>query len=300
MQKEDQTKFDELYQKHLLALELQGMRERTIDSYSRAVRRIANFYDRCPDNLTPEELKNYFSNLLKTHSWSTIKCDRCGLEFFWTHVLDKNWDWIKIVKPPQVKSLPDILTVKEVELLLNTVRKLRFKVFLFTVYSMGLRLGECLNLAVSDIDSKMMRVHIRNGKGGKDRYVTLPESTLRSLRIYWRTHQNPNLLFPNLNGNPETIKKSESPMDRGSAQEAMQAALKDAKIWKKVSIHSLRHSFATHLVENGVQLRLIQEHLGHVSPETTAIYTRLTEPSFQNQTQAINKLIGGIRISFKE
>jgi site-specific recombinase XerD len=145
-----------------------------------------------------------------------------------------------------------------------------------------------------------MQIHIRDGKGGKDRYVTLPQATLEALRFFWKTHKNPTLLFPNQKGTPEIIRAADTPMDREGAQQAMKAALKDCRIRKKVSIHSLRHSFAAHLVEKGVQLRLIQNLLGHSSPQTPAIYTRLTPPSFQNQSEAINKLMGEMKIRWSE
>ncbi|MBF0548890.1 MAG: site-specific integrase [Candidatus Riflebacteria bacterium] len=300
MNPQDQKQFQALYQKQLQALTLQGLRKKTIASYSRAVRRISQHFDRCPINLTQDDLKEYFANLVKTRSWSIVKIDRCGLQFFWKHILEKEWDWVKIVKPPVFRRLPDVLTVKETELLLNTVRKLCYKVFLFTVYSMGLRLGEGLKLEVGDIDSQKMRVHIREAKGGKDRFVPLPETTLKVLRLYWLKHRNSKLLFPTIQGTAETIKNSTKHMHEGGAQEAMQAALQECKIQKRVTVHSLRHSFATHLVEAGVQLRLIQEHLGHVSPETTAVYTKLTEVSYQNGNSAINSIMRQIRINWDE
>jgi len=300
MKTREKKKLETLYQKHLMMLENHGMRPTTIDSYCRAVRRVAQAFDSCPDSLTPDQMKTYFNNLTKSHSWSTVKCDLSGLKFFWEYTLEKDWDWVTIVKPPQAKKLPDVLTIGEVQTLLNTVRKIRYRVFLFATYSMGLRLGETLNLRVADIDSKTMRVHIRDGKGGKDRFVTLPQTTLKALRAFWKTHQNPTMIFPNQNGTPETVRTATSPMDREGAQQAMKAAVKDCGIKKKVSVHSLRHSFATHLVEKGVQLRLIQDLLGHSNPQTTAIYTRLTPPSFQNQSDAINELMGEIKISWSE
>jgi len=174
MKAREQKKFETLYRKHLMMLENHGMRPATIDSYSRAVRRISQTFDSCPDSLTPDQLKEYFNKLSKSHSWSTLKCDLSGLKFFWEYTQEKDWDWVAIVKPPQVKTLPDVLTIGEVETLLNTVRKMRYQVFLFTTYSMGLRLGETLKLRVADIDSKTMRVHIRDGKGEKTASCRFP------------------------------------------------------------------------------------------------------------------------------
>jgi len=173
MNQSQQKRFNFLYQSHLKALKRQGKAKATIDAYARAVRRIAEYFDCCPDKLTAADLKDYFSSLVQSHSWSTVKLDRNGLQFFYKHTLNKQWDWIDIVKPPQVRSLPDILTPEEVALLINSTRELRYQVYILTTYSMGLRLGEALNLKVGDIDSKLNRVHIRNGKGRKGRFLLL-------------------------------------------------------------------------------------------------------------------------------
>src|SRR3989339_2086619 len=154
MNSAETNRFNELYQRHLLLLKLQGKSQKTIDSYSRAVRRIREHFDCCPDQLTVEQREQYFSDLVKSHSWSTVKIDRNGLQFFWKHVLKKDWQWLNIVKAPKIRSLPDILTVKEVEKLIGATRKLRYRVFLLATYSMGLRLSETLALQVGDIDSQ--------------------------------------------------------------------------------------------------------------------------------------------------
>ena len=200
----DQQKLDKLYQSMQRALKRQGMSFKTIDSYSRALTRLAKHFDRCPDNLSKQDLKDYFDHLVSIRSWSIVKVDRCGLQFFWKHVLNRKWKWVDIIKPPIVRTIPDVLTVKETENVINSVKKLRYRIFLFSLYSMGMRLGECLSLKVSDIDSQKMQVHIRNGKGRKDRLVPLPQATLKALRVYWKTHQNPGMIFPNVNGNAET------------------------------------------------------------------------------------------------
>ncbi len=166
--------FCDLYQELLQALRLQGKADATIDLYSRAVRRVAGFFPKPVQHLSPADLKTYFTSLIETHSWSTVKVDRCGLQFFWEHVLHQTWEWVKIVKPPRATRLPDILTIAEVQTILNILRKPRYRAYFFTLYSMGLRLSEALHLGVADIDSKKMQVHIRNGKGGKDRFVPLP------------------------------------------------------------------------------------------------------------------------------
>ena len=192
----EQARFNILYERLLQALKLQGMQPKTIAAYSRAVRRVADFFDCCPDHLIADDLKGYFASLLKSHSWSTIKLDRNGLQFFYRHVLDKQWEWVTIIKPPTTRRLPDILSREETFQVINQVHKRRYRVFLMTLYSMGLRLGEGLKLEVGDIDSPHQRVHIRHAKGGKDRYVPIPLTTLAVLRRWWTEHRHPRLLFP--------------------------------------------------------------------------------------------------------
>lgn len=191
MNKAQQKRFDSLYRKHVSALRRQGKADSTIDLYSRAIRRVSEFFDCSPDTLTQEQLEGYFDSLVKTHSWSTIKVERNGLQFFYQHVLKREWQWVDIVKPPQVNTLPDVLTLKEIERLINGTRELRYQTFILVCFSMGLRLGETLSLQVGDLDSGRMKVHIRQAKGKKDRYVTQPQLTLQALRRYWVTHRHP-------------------------------------------------------------------------------------------------------------
>lgn len=196
MKKDETNRFDELYQRHLRMLKLQGKSQKTIDAYARAVRRISERFDCCPDQLTLEQREQYFSDLVKSHSWSTVKIDRNGLQFFWKHVLKQDWQWVNIVKAPKVRSLPDILTVTEIEQMIGATPKLRYRVFLLATHSMGLRLAETLALQVGDIDGDRKRVHIRRGKGHKDRFVPLPDLTYQALRALWCKHRNPCWLFP--------------------------------------------------------------------------------------------------------
>ena len=151
----------ELYQRHVKLLRLQGKAKKTVDSYSRAIRRVSEHFDCCPDELTPEQLQDYFATLVETHSWSTVKIDRLGLQFYWRHILKKDWQWIDIVKPPKVKSIPDRRSSSEIERLIGATRKLRYRVFLLVYCSMGLRLEEALSLQVSDIDAERHLVTLK-------------------------------------------------------------------------------------------------------------------------------------------
>jgi len=233
MNQAETNRFNELYQRHLRLLKLQGKSQKTIDAYARAVRRIREHFDCCPDQLTLEQREKYFAALVQSHSWSTVKVDRNGLQFFWKHVLKADWQWVNIVKAPEVRSLPDILTVAEVDQLIGAACKLRYQVFLLTTYSMGLRLSETLNLQVGDIDGQRKLVHIRRGKGHKDRFVPLPDLTYQALRALWCNHRNPCWLFPNAVGSAERIRSATAHMDRGGAQAAMKAVVKQCGIKKK-------------------------------------------------------------------
>jgi integrase len=233
METDEQNRFDTLYKRHLRSLKLQGKSDSTIDLYARAVRRIAQHFDCCPDRLTTEQLEEYFAELVESHSWSIVKVDRNGLQFFWKHVLKLDWSWVNIIKPPEIHSLPDILTTTEIERLIGATRKLRYRVFLLTTYSMGLRLGETLALEVGDIDGERKQVHIRRGKGHKDRLVPLPDLTYEALRALWRKHCHPRLLFPNPVGSPERIRNATTPMNRAGTQAAMKAVVEQCGIKKK-------------------------------------------------------------------
>ncbi|OEE50348.1 site-specific integrase [Vibrio splendidus] len=292
MKPADLKRYNALYEQHLTNLKLQGKRPATIDAYSRAVRRITAHFDRVPDTLTTSDLKQFFASLIQTHSWSTIKLDRNGLQFFYRYTLGKQWEWLNIVKPPQVKRLPDILTPQQVSSLITHTRQVRYQVFFLTLYSMGLRLGEGLNLRVHDIDSQTMRVHIREGKGGKDRMVPLPMRTLSALRAHWLTHKHPQLLFPGLG------QGCDAPMDRGGIQKTMKLVLKECGIQKHASPHSLRHCFATHLLEQGLDLRSLQTLLGHASLNTTARYTRMTQIKQRDAAIAINQLTDALDLKW--
>ena len=291
-----QKRFNSLYQQHISALRRQGKVEQTINAYSRAVRRISEFFDQCPDKLTQQQLKDYFSALVTSHSWSTVKVDRNGLQFFYKQVLDKRWVWVDIVKPPQQKVLPAILTLKEIERIINGTRELRYQTFLLTAYSMGLRLGEVLTLQVGDMDAGHMKVHIRQGKGRKDRRVTLPQRTLEALRAYWATHRHPSLLFP---AGKTAILRHEAAqvMDRGGLQRSFKVIARSCGINKRVTIHTLRHCYGAHLVETGLNLRAIQQEMGHECPKTTALYTQLTDVTQHNTGKLINRLIDRLQLT---
>lgn len=292
-------KFNEYYHKHLQYLKLAGLRPKTTEAYSRAIRRIGNYFDCRIDTLSNDQLLDYFNDLLDSHSWSAVKLDLYGLKFFYSRVLKKTWEDIPLIKPPKVSRIPDILSVEQLHQLVAATAKLSYRVFFFTAYSMGLRLGEGIALEVGDIDTNTMRVHIRNAKGNKDRLVPLPEKTLHILRNFWAVHQHPRFLFPNRKRGLKNAHLLETPLDRGGIQTAMKAVVKQLGI-KKNSCHSLRHSYATHLLEAGVDLVELQQILGHVSILTTSRYTHLTTVTNNNARQAVNSLTDTFDIIWEE
>jgi integrase len=188
MHAHEKSRFDSLYQIHLTALKLRGHADKTIEAYARAVRRLAERLDRCPTDVSRQELHDHFASLLETHAWATIKLDRNGIRFFFEEVLDKALPWIDLIKAPKTQRLPDILTQQEIARITRATRRFDFKCFWFVTYSLGLRLGETLNLEVGDIDAERQRVHVRLGKGAKDRFVILPAMTLAVLRKLWASH----------------------------------------------------------------------------------------------------------------
>jgi site-specific recombinase XerD len=225
--------FKQDYQSHLKHLHLKGLQPKTIDAYARAIRRIGGFFEHQLHDLTEQQLMDYFSDRLSTHSWSAVKLDLYGLKFFYQHVLHKHWETVDLIKPPKAIRLPDIVTLEEAARLFQATHKLSYKVFYFTVYSLGLRLGEGLRLEVGDIDATRQRVHIRDAKGNKDRLVPLPDSTLAVLRRFWSVHRNPVLLFPNRKSGLKGSGYATTPLDRGGVQITMRKVVAACGIKKR-------------------------------------------------------------------
>lgn len=293
MNKREQAKFEKLYHNFQQALKLQGYSDSTIDCYCRGIRRVAEYFDQCPDKrLSKDDLKRYFADLLDTHSWSTVKHDLNALKHHWRLILEEEWDWVLIVKPPKSHTLPDILTPNEITAVLSEVKQLRYAVLFYTLYTLGLRLGEGLSIRVGDIDGKLNRVHLRNAKGRKDRFAKLPRDTYHLLREFWATHRHPTFIFPSTQKNHQDV-----PMDRGAAQRAIKLAVKAAGIHKHITAHSLRHCYATHLMELGLNLRAVQDLLGHQDPRTTALYTQLSEVVQQDTHVIINQLASKVSLN---
>lgn len=277
-------------------LQLRGKSERTIEMYVRAVRQLAEHYQKSPAQISEEELRQYFLYNKNIRKWSRTASTiaLCGIKFFYTHTLKRPWTTLHFVRPEKEKKLPVVLSLSEVHNILGQVRQYRHQACLFTIYSLGLRLSEGTHLQVSDIDAARMFVHIHRGKGNKDRYIPLPERTLRLLRHFWTTHRNPVWLFPSPGRGGRGMPVAEKPIPLTSIQGAFKEAVVRSGVVKKVSVHHLRHSYATHLLEAGVDLRYVQEYLGHDDPKTTMIYTQLINRSLPDPVNLINAVMNSL------
>jgi integrase/recombinase XerD len=282
-----------LRQRMMEDLQLRGLSAKTQDAYLRAVRQLAEHYRKSPDLITEEELRQYLLYLTneKHASPSAFRIALCGLKFFYERTLHREWATLDLARPVREKKLPVVLSVAEVRQILGCLRRPHYRVCLTTIYSCGLRLQEGVHLQVSDIDSERKMLHVRQGKGNKDRYVPLPDNTLKMLRDHWSTHRHPVWLFPAPTRAGVPPSSATQPMDASGVQRAFKAALQESGVPKDASVHTLRHSYATHLLEAGVNLRLIQVYLGHSSFQTTALYTHLTREAEAIATDAINRVM---------
>jgi len=286
-----------LQKKMIEDMQLRGYAERTQTSYSRAVRQLENYWHVPAEEVGEQQVRGYFLYCKNDAGWSasTMRIAYSGIKFFYTTTLPMDWETIKLMKIKRLSVPPTVLSIDEVRLILKTAQTPQAKAFLATVYSCGLRLSEALNLEVADIDKERMTIRVRKGKGGKDRDVPLPESTYGMLREYWLTHKNERLVFPALGRKHNGGRTAQQPMARSSVQGALRRILKQLpKIRKHATIHTLRHSYATHLIEAGVNLRIVQQYLGHASLVNTMIYLHVSDLGNDDAAGRINRLMGGI------
>jgi integrase/recombinase XerD len=286
-----------LRQRMIEDMQLRGFSPRTQESYVTAVRQLATHFHTSPDRLTEEDLRQYFLYLAneKKVARATATIALCGIKFLYEHTLQQSWPTLRFVRPAREQKLPVVLSREEVRRILTEVRIPVYRVCLTTIYACGLRLLEGAHLQVPDVDSGRMVLHI-HGKGKKDRYVPLPAPTLDLLRGYWATHRSPEWLFPapTRHGLKHALVHDGGPVTRSSLQSAFRRALLRTGIAKRAHVHTLRHSYATHLLEAGVNLRIIQENLGHGSARTTQIYTHLTREVQATLTDPLNQLMQGL------
>jgi len=287
------------YERAFKALQLAGYAETSQQGYLRAIRMLVDHTGKAPDLVGEEELQDYFLHRKNVDHWApaTMRICYSSLRFFFTKVLRREWGTFNYLGAQREKKLPSVLSQEEVRRVLAQVHTHHNRAFLTTVYACGLRLQEVLYLEIGDIDSSRMLIHIHRGKGAKDRFVPLPVVLLSILRAHWSTHRHPAMLFPaSGRGQQANVAQATSPMAVTTVQGALRDALQRAGINKKnVSIHTLRHTYATHLLDQGVNIRLIQRYLGHANIETTMVYLHLTQRGQEDALVRINALMGDLQ-----
>jgi integrase/recombinase XerD len=285
-----------LRQRMLEDMDLRGFSVRTQDSYVRSVANLARYWKRSPDTLCDEEIRRYFVHLKceRKLARQTVTIALCGIKFLIESTLKRDFSLTGVPVPKRRKTLPVVLSKGEVRAILCKVRTLRFRACLTLIYVCGLRLGEACRLAPTDIDSARGVVMIRNAKGGTDRQVPLPVVLLPVLREFWKTHRNPRWLFPAQSCGHRRGSPAERHMPLGAVQKAFKLALKASGLRKAAHVHTLRHSYATHLLEANVPVRSIQDWLGHRSPATTSCYTHITAQGAVAAAQRLNRLMSDL------
>jgi len=266
-------------------MKLRGLAPTTQHRYLHTITALAEHYHRQPDELTQEQIRDYLLYLIESKGCarSTFNVDLCAIKFLYQKTLGRDWSLLQLKCSKTSKRLPIVLSRDEVWSLLDLVRRPKPRMSLTLMYTCGLRVSEAVNLRLRDIDSKRMVVWVRNAKGYKDRSVPLPTQTLAQLRAYWLQHRPKIWLFPSEQGT--------STITINCVQRCLKATLRQSHIHKNVSCHTLRHSYATHLLEAGVHLRVIQALLGHKRITTTFIYMHLTQPTMVNVQKKINELM---------
>ncbi len=259
-----------LRQRMLDDMRLRNLSPRTIHTYTDHVARFAQYFGKSPALLGPDEIRQYQIHLVHTRhvSWSAFNQAVCALRFLYRVTLDKDWAISHIPFPRQVRKLPIVLSPDEVLEFLSAITSLKYRAILMTAYAGGLRLSEVTHLRPSDIDSERMVIRVEQGKGHKDRYVMLAPALLQVLRRYWRAARPTTWLFPS--------RDPAHPISYSAVQRASQQAARDAGLSKQVTVRVLRHCFATHLLESGTNIRIIQTLLGHSSVSTTQLYTHIS------------------------
>jgi site-specific recombinase XerD len=259
-------------------LRIRNYSPETIDTYVRRVAAFARYIGKSPDLLGPPHIRQYQVHLIEeAHvSWPVFNQTVCALRFLYKKTLGKHWMIEHIPFPKQPKKLPVVLSAKEVGRVLGMVRILKHRTVLETIYATGLRISEALHLRVQDIDSQRMVLRVEEGKGRKDRDVPISPTLLGKLREYWKVYRPSEWLFPGMS--------EKMSLSARSIQRVLSIARKQAKIRKRIGPHTLRHCFATHFLEAGVDLRTIQLLLGHGSLQTTAVYLHIASKSLEDAT----------------
>lgn len=276
----------ELRNKMKFDMELRGYSPKTINHYILHVSNFAKFYNKSPDLLGEDEIRSYLHHCIteKGLSECTVNYIYSTLKFFFTITLSRHWNLKRLPRIKQRKKLPVVLSTKEVKAIFDATQNLKYKAIFMTIYSAGLRISEVCNLKLTDIDSKNMQIFIRQGKGKKDRYSILSNSNLQILREYWKTYMPTDYLFSG--------RYRSDAISSRSVEKVFCESLKIAKIHKNATVHTLRHSFATHLLDSGTDICYIQRLLGHARITTTTIYLHLRRMDLLNIKSPLDLLVG--------
>lgn len=286
-----------LKRKFIEDMQLRGYAKRTQTSYLRAVRQLENYWHLPAEEVSEQQVREYFLYCRNEAKWmpATMRLSYSGIKLFYTVTLPSGFETLRMMKIKRITTPPTVLSFDEVRLILKTARTVQLKTFLTTVYSCGLRRAEALSLTIHDIDKERMVLKVQKGKGDKYREIPLPPSTYQLLKEYWLTHRNPKWLFPALGKNGKKGATAAKPMATTSVEGALRRLRKELpQIKKHFLLHTFRHSYATHLIEAGVGVRIVQQYLGHSSLTTTMIYLHVTNQGSSDATDRINRLMGGL------
>ena len=273
-----------LRQRLIEDMQLRNFAAVTQRNYVYHIVELARFYRTSPDQLSLDEIREYQLYLINVRRYSAEHVNQfvSAAKFFYTVTLETPWPEKALVRQKVPEKLPVVLSPEEIELFFAHVPLIRYRAALMIAYGAGLRVSEVVHLKVSDIDSKRMLIRVQQGKGRKDRYAMLSPRLLEVLRIWWRQARPQQWLFPGW--------KTGHPMSTNSLQQACKDATQRSRIGKRISVHTLRHSFATHLLENGTDVRIIQSLLGHSLITTTAMYTRVSPQLIQRTASPLDQL----------
>lgn len=285
------------YEKYVTDLKLRGYAKRSRQSYRRSLRQFQNFTNKAFEDITEEDLREYWLCCKEELGWSsaTLRISYSAIKHFFTHILKRDWEVLRTVRFERQQTLPVVLNIDEVRRIICAMAHMpQNHAFFSLVYSCGLRLSEALHVRPGDIDGSRQSIHIHHGKGAKDRVIPLPESTLRILREYWKSHRNPHWVFPALGRDAKQGGSAERPVSAVTVQGALRRTLARLRINKRVTPHTFRHSYATHMIEAGVPVRHVQECLGHASLASVMIYLHVTSHGKEDSRRRLNQLMRGV------
>jgi len=277
-------------------LQLAGYAEKTQKSYLERVTNLANYFDKCPSELSDEEVRDYLIHVVteRKYAANSLRITNAALKFFYRVTIGREIKLLDTVKAESRMKLPDIFSKDTAWRIIDQTRFVHHQACFTLLYTCGLRINEALNLTVDDIKADPMHIHVRGGKGNKDRIVPLPSFTLNILRKQWTTHRNPSLIFPAIGESRNLMSIATRPMGADAPRNTLKAVIRqlDIKV-QEVRLHLFRHSYATHLLDAGVNIRTVQEYLGHSSLSSTMVYLHLSADGHQRACKIIEQLMGG-------